>query len=115
MILLMKSEVSAERFILNAENLPQKALFKDCSEIMDKRGPRFYMAKPLLIAAWLAESARAGFMGTKPGLTLENVRSVTGINRYTAVKFSNQFGYEFIPIRESLKYALNNLGLAKAQ
>jgi len=111
MILLMGSNISGERFILNSDNVPQKTLFKHCSEIMNMKGPRFYVAKPLLTAAWLTETLRATLSNTEPGLTFENVRSVTGINKYTALKFSEQFNYQFIPIRESLEYSLANLGL----
>lgn len=114
MIILMDSDISGEKFILNADNVPQKVLFTHCSEIMDKRGPRFYLTKPILTVAWLAENLRAKLSGTTPGLTLENVRSVTGINRYSAEKFSKQFDYQFINVRESLEYSLYTHSTIKA-
>jgi dihydroflavonol-4-reductase len=115
MILLMRSDVSGERFILNADNVPQKLLFKHCSEILDVPGPRFYLAKPVLTAAWFAENIRSKISGTTPGLTLENVRSVIGVNRYSALKFSKLFDYKFIPIRDSLEYSMSVLGYNKSE
>ncbi|HLN53295.1 MAG TPA: NAD-dependent epimerase/dehydratase family protein [Lentimicrobium sp.] len=111
MTLLMKSDISGEQFVLNADNVPQRVLFRHCSDLLGKRGPRFYLARPVLTIAWVVESFRAKLSGSAPGLTLENVRSVTGINRYTAQKFSKRFDYEFIPVKESLEYSLKTLGL----
>jgi dihydroflavonol-4-reductase len=109
MILLMESEINGERFILNAENLTQRELFNHCAMILQKKGPKIYLSKSILKFASYLEILRNLATGSQPSITPENVRSVTGINRYSAEKFKLKFDYTFIPIDESLSYAFQKL------
>jgi dihydroflavonol-4-reductase len=104
MILLMKSNISSDRFILNAENLSQKELFTACAAILGLKGPAFPLYKPLLSCASYIDKYYSRITGKEPSLTKENVLSVFRINRYSADKFCRTFDYTFIPVEESLKH-----------
>ena len=105
MILLMESDISGERFVLNSENLTLKEFFIKVADILGKPHPRIALGGTLMTAiAWMDEM-RALITRSKPLLTRENVRSVMSKSYYSAEKFKAAFGYNFIPITESLKQA----------
>ena len=109
MILLMESDISGERFVLNSENLTLKEFFIKVADILGKPHPRIALGGTLMTAiAWMDEM-RALITRSKPLLTRENVRSVMSKSYYSAEKFKAAFGYNFIPITESLKQAFRIL------
>ncbi len=109
MVLLMESDISGERFVLNAENLSLKEFFIKVADILGKPHPRFAINASLITAiAWIDEM-RARLTRSRPLLTRENVRAAMSKSYYSANKFSSAFDYSFIPITESLKRALNIL------
>lgn len=105
MILLMNSKVVGESYILNAENMNQKELFKTCARLLNTKGPIIPLNKPLLHGACLVDSFYSRVTGKEPSLTRENVLSVFRTNRYSSVKFCNAFDYKFIPVESSLRFA----------
>jgi dihydroflavonol-4-reductase len=103
MILLMESEISGQRFVLNSENLSLKEFLIKVADILGKPHPRIAINGSLMIAiAWMDEM-RALLTRSRPLLTRENVRAVMSKSYYSADKFNTAFGYSFIPITESLK------------
>ncbi len=109
MILLMESDISAERYVLNSENLSQRELFTICAVLLGRKNPYIHLNKPLLNLFRIEEALRSTITGNRPLITRENVNSVTGINRYSSDKFRLRFGYEFIPVKESLSNAFQIL------
>ncbi len=109
MILLMESDISGERFVLNSENLTLKDFFIKVADILGKPHPRIAINGPVMTAiAWIDEM-RALITRSKPLLTRENVRSVMSKSYYSAEKFKDVLGYSFIPITESLEQAFRIL------
>lgn len=115
MILLMNSNISNDRFILNAENLSQRELFTACAAILGLKGPAFPLNKPLLSCASYIDKYYSRITGKEPSLTKENVLSVFRINRYSADKFCSTFDYTLIPVEESLRHAFRIMKLIPAQ
>ena len=110
MILLMDSQVSGERFILNSENLSLYKLLSLAAEMLKKRPPFIPLGRPLLSIAWRLEWIRSRFTGNAPVITRENVRSAQAKSYYSAEKFIRQFDYKFLPVRNSLEDALVMIG-----
>lgn len=109
MILLMESEVSGERFVLNSENLSLKDFFIKAAGILGKPHPRIALNGSLMtFLAWIDET-RAWLTRTNPLLTRENVRAALSKSYYSAEKFRTAFKYSFIPISESLSEAFRIL------
>ena len=109
MILLMESDISGERFVLNSENLTLKEFFIKVADILGKPHPRIALGGTLMTAiAWMDE-LRALLTRSTPLITRENVRSIMSKSYYSADKFKTAFGYSFIPITKSLEQAFSIL------
>ncbi len=109
MILLMDSNISGERFLLNSENLSLKEFFEKAADILGKPHPRIRVNGTLmLLIAWMDEM-RGRLTGSKPLLTRENVGAALSTSCYSAVKFRARFNYDFIPIADSLGEAFRIL------
>ncbi|MBK7212514.1 MAG: NAD-dependent epimerase/dehydratase family protein [Bacteroidales bacterium] len=110
MILLMESDVSGERYVMNAENLSLKELFTMAAEILGKRPPFIPVGRAFFSLAWRVEWLRSRITGQSALITRENTRSARSKSFYSSEKFQKQFNYTFIPIRQSLKDAFLKLG-----
>lgn len=109
MILLMESNISGERFVLNSENLSLRELFTLVADILGRSHPRIPINSSLLGAiGWLDEMI-GRLTNTRPLLTRENARAAMSKSYYSAEKFSSTFKYNFIPMTDSLKEAFRIL------
>lgn len=103
MMLLMESNISNERFVLNSENVAYRQIFDWIAEGFNKKKAS-RKASPLLSACiWRVDAVRAFLTRSKPLIT-----------RYTAASAQSQFFYrneqfleafptfEFVPIREMI-------------
>ena len=113
MILLMESNISGERFVLNAENLSIKDFFSKAADCLGKPHPKIAVNSNVLNAiAWLDET-RCRITDARPLMTRENVRAAMAKSYYSADKFKSGFDLTFIPIADSLKNAFRILENAK--
>jgi dihydroflavonol-4-reductase len=113
MILLMESNVSGERFILNSENLSLREFFIKAADILGKPYPSIAVnGKMMDMFAWFDE-LRGRVTGTRPLLTRENVRAASAKSYYSVEKFRSAFNYTFIPITESLRETFRILSEAE--
>jgi nucleoside-diphosphate-sugar epimerase len=110
MILLMESNISGERFVLNSENLSLKDFFIKIAHILGKPHPRIRLNRWVLTLAAFTEEVRCSITGGKPLITRENVRAALSESYYSAEKFSKRFNFTFIPVADSLKEAFRILG-----
>lgn len=109
MVLLMESNISGERFVLNSENLSLREFLTLAAQILGKPQPRIALNNRLTTAlAWM-EEARAMLMRQDPMITRANVRSVMARSYYSSEKFRSATGFTFIPVKESLQQALRIL------
>jgi nucleoside-diphosphate-sugar epimerase len=115
MIILMESNISGERFVLNSENLSLRDFFIKVADILGRPHPRIALNGNLLhVIAWVDE-LRARITKSSPLLTRENVRASMSKSCYSAEKFRSAFDYSFIPMTESLTEALRILhGIKKS-
>lgn len=105
MILLMNSEITAERFVLNGENLPYREIFTLIAKSFGKRPPHKKVSPFLAEMIWRAEEIRTRFTGKKHLLTKETTRTAQA-----KVYFDNQKilkalpGFQFTKIKDTIEF-----------
>ncbi len=102
-IQLMESEITAERFILNAKNYSFQLLLKDIAKVLDKRPPRYNAPNWLLFLLVKLEWLRTQFSHSKPLLTSESVKMVEWKFYYNNDKIKKELDYQFIPLEQTIQ------------
>ncbi len=107
MIRLMESDISEERFILNAENLSYKDLFTIVAGAMGAKEPTKQATRKMLgfISALEYFVSRLGLK--KRELTKDVVRAGFSKSKYANKKIKNLTGVEFTPIKTSIQETAN--------
>lgn len=108
MIRLMKSDISAERFILNGANLSFQQLFIKIANGFGKKAPQ-KLAKPWMgELVWRMETLKAMFSNKEPLLTKETADAAQGTTTYDASKIQQMLpGFSFAPVDETVKRTCN--------
>ncbi len=96
--LLLISDISGERFLLNAGSISYKDLFFMMADSMGKKRPRFKVGKGIAAVIWRVEAARTWLTGAKPLITKETAQSSARNITYSNRKIVNKLGYKFRPI-----------------
>jgi dihydroflavonol-4-reductase len=104
MILLMKSDIRNERFILNTGNLEYITLFRLMAEAMGKPAPAIPVNSMLSGLAWRVEKLRSMFTGVKPLITPETAHTAVQRYEYSGEKIKKELGFEFTPIEETVRH-----------
>ncbi len=105
-VLLMESEVSGERFIINGDNWPFRKLFNCMADHLGKKHPH-RVATPLLgEIAWRIEKVKSFFTGKKPLLTKESSRLAHSQTYFNNKKILNAIpDFKFTSLDDSIKNA----------
>jgi dihydroflavonol-4-reductase len=101
MVQLMESDLTGERFILSAENLPYKTLFEYFAKYSESRPPRYRAGRFLSEMAWRLEKIRSFITGQKPLITRETARNANTRRYFSHEKVKKAIGFEFRPIESS--------------
>ena len=104
MILLMNSDISAERFILNGSNASYRDVFSMIAENFKKKPPHKKVSKFLSQIIWRVEAIKAIFSETKPLLTKETAATAQARVTFDSsklIRFLPDFMYE--PIKETIE------------
>jgi nucleoside-diphosphate-sugar epimerase len=102
MIMLMKSELRNERFILNADNIEYKKLFEMMSAAFGKPAPSIKVSAGLSGLAWRLEKLRSLITGIKPLITRETANTAVQNYEYSNAKIKKALGFEFTPVEETV-------------
>jgi hypothetical protein len=105
MIRLMEMPVSAERFILSAENLTYKELFSLIATFLLKPEPKIEAKKWMAEVYWRTQKLKSWISGKKPLVTKETSITAMSNYQYSNKKISELLDYSFIPIRQSIEEA----------
>lgn len=92
MMMLMQSEIQAERFILCAENLAYRDVFTQIANCFGKRAPHRKVTPLLAAIVWRLEALKAKFTGKDPLLTKETAETAAA-----KVQFDNSKLKQFLP------------------
>lgn len=104
MIRLMKSDISSERFLINAENRSFRDFFDIMHESFGKIKPSVKAGVFLSGFAWRMEKLRSFLTGSSPLITPETARSAHRISKFSNEKIKKAFpDYTFIPIERSIQ------------
>lgn len=104
MILIMKSDITDERYILNSENIPYQTFLNWIAEDLEHPKPSIKVTKFIQELAWRLAWITSKFTGKKPFLTKESARSSGTTFRYENDKFLKAFpDFKFRPIRETIR------------
>ncbi|WP_028295291.1 NAD-dependent epimerase/dehydratase family protein [Olivibacter sitiensis] len=112
-IALMESDISHERFILNAENLSYQSLFQKTAQYLGVQAPTKKLSNTVLQLTWRAAKLASIFNGKRAKLTKDTVRSAQKKQAYSNEKIRKLLDFHFKPIDHSLQdiaIAINNHG-----
>lgn len=102
MIQLMDSDITGERFIVNAENLKFKEVFEMIAEAFGVKPPKT-MATPFMSEVyWRLEWLKSKLTRRQALVTRETSRAGQRNNYYSNEKIKERLNYQFIPVRETI-------------
>ncbi|MCD4832846.1 MAG: NAD-dependent epimerase/dehydratase family protein [Bacteroidales bacterium] len=102
MVRLMKSDISDERFILNAENMNYKTLFDKVAEAMQVDKPKRKATKNLLKVAVFLDKVAGMLRIKKREITKDIIRASLSVSKYSNEKVKKAIGKTFLPIESSI-------------
>ncbi len=100
---LMKSDISEERFIVTAENLPFRDIFNMMSKYFNKRPPSRPVSKFMAALVWRFEQLKSLFTGEDPLLTKETAETARMKVYFDGSKLLKALpGFSYKPLEESI-------------
>ena len=103
MILLMESNISGERFLLNSENISYKQLFEMMARSLGVAAPKYQAGSFLSELSWRILKAKSLITGKSPLITKQTARTANRIYHYSNKKFVEATGMHFAPMAESIE------------
>jgi dihydroflavonol-4-reductase len=111
-VLLMESNISEERFIINGDNWPFRKLMDTMADAFDKKKPVRETTPFILGIAWRVEKLRTLFTGQKPVLTKESAKVAHSKTYFDNEKFLKTFpGFSFTPLEKTIGEACKKYSL----
>lgn len=103
MVLLMESEISGERYILNSINCTHRAFFGMIAQELGVAPPPITVGPLLAEVAWRVEWLKEKILGATPMVTKESARASVTNYTYGNEKSRSVFGFEYIPFEQTVK------------
>jgi nucleoside-diphosphate-sugar epimerase len=103
-VALMEQGRTGERFVINAENVFYRDLFRMIASAFGKRPPSVRVSATLKELAWRLETVRSALTGKAPRLTRETAATSSKEWRYDASMSVEATGISYIPVVESVRY-----------
>lgn len=103
MIMLMNSDISGQRFILNEGNYSFEDIFKSIAKALKITKEQKYAPRYQTEIAWRLSKFTSMISGKEPSLTKETARSAHKVAKYSNQKIKSALGFEFTPIHEAIK------------
>ncbi len=103
MVRLMESDISNERFILNAENMNYKDLFDKVAEVMQVEKPKRKATKNLLKVAVFLDKVAGMLRIKKREITKDIIRASLSVSKYSNEKVKKAIGKKVLPIETSIR------------
>jgi dihydroflavonol-4-reductase len=105
-VLLMESEYTEQRYIVNGDNWPFKKLLETIADGLGKKRPSRQTTRALMSLAWRMEIIKSLFTGNKPLLTKESARVAHSKTIFENDKILKALpGFSFTPLQESIQKA----------
>jgi len=111
-VLLMESNISEERFIINGENWPFRKLMDTMADAFGKKRPVRQTTPFILGIAWRMERLRSLVTGNKPVLTRESAKVAHSKTYFENEKFLKAFPqFSFTPLERTIRSACEKYAL----
>ncbi|MBP7556373.1 MAG: SDR family NAD(P)-dependent oxidoreductase [Chitinophagaceae bacterium] len=105
-VLLLESNISGERFIINGDNWPFKQLMFTIADRFGVKRPDRLATPTLTSIAWRLEAFKSFFTRQKPLLTRESARVAHSYTRFSNHKLLEALpGFAFTPLEQSIENA----------
>lgn len=108
MILLMESNITGERFILNAENWTYRDFFTEIALKFNKKPPAIALSPWMLKLAGYAAGILSLITGKSYGLTRDTARSAFKKQNYSNDKIKKTLDLEFKSVKDSISDICRN-------
>jgi len=103
MLLLMKSNIVNERYVLVAENSSFKNIFYQIAENFGKKPPAIKVTKLMSAIGWRLEKLKSVFTNVPATLTKHGAKSIHDKRYYSSEKIQMALNFNFEPISETIK------------
>lgn len=103
MLLLLESGVTAERYILNAVNIPFRDLFFQVADALGAKRPAIKVSPMLAEVAWRVEWLKEKLTGAQPIVTRESARSSVSQFFYDNAKSLTLPGFAYRPLEQTIR------------
>jgi dihydroflavonol-4-reductase len=103
MIILMNSNITAERFIISAENHTFKEITTEIAEGFGLKPPSMYASPWMMGLTWRGAAIAAALTGKDPSLDKISAQSASMTRNYDNSKIKQTIDIEFKPVSESVK------------
>lgn len=113
-IQLMESDISGQRFILNAENWSYYQLFSEMANGLGKKAPSWKMPGWMIELMWRMENFRSKALGVAPLVTKELARAMHAQYEYEGSKIQQHLGFQYRTLSETIEETCQALQQAKA-
>jgi nucleoside-diphosphate-sugar epimerase len=107
--LLVGTEITGERFILNAGTASYRELLSEIARRFGKKPPKWVAQPWMLQLAWRAEWLRGQLTGREPLVTRETARTALTHYTYQNNKVRNQLDFTFRSLSETLDWTCGKL------
>ena len=102
-IMLLGSDISGERFIMNAESVSYQQLFNMIAAGFQKNPPHKKVTPFLSSVVWRAEAIKSLFTGKAPMITKETADTAMSVYRYDNSKLKEYIpSFEYTPLAETV-------------
>jgi len=102
MIALMESDISGERYIINAENRPYQQIFTEIAQCLNVNAPTT-LAKPWMMElAWRGASFIGLLTGKAPALDKTSARAASVTRNFDNSKIKAAISFEFKPLSDTI-------------
>ena len=110
MQLLMESNITGQRYVLSAENLPYRTIFNTIAAAFNKRPPSKKVTPLLANIVWRLEAIKGMITGKAPLLTKETAATAQATVRFDNQKFLNAFpSFQYRKVEDTIKRVANEL------
>ncbi len=108
MVLLMdRDDITAQRYVLNSENISNKQLLTDIATLLGKKAPTIAARPFMLQLAWRVAKLAGKVTGKRPALTRESAHAAAEKLSYSNAKIVKETGYTFKPLAQTLQEIAN--------
>lgn len=103
MTLLLESDISGERYILNSDNLSHKQFFGMIAKELGAVPPPITVGPLLAEVAWRVEWLKEKILGASPMVTRESARASVTNYTYGNEKSRSVFGFEYLSMEQTVR------------